>query len=446
MDDFSDGIRAFSFPTDVGITPLPIDAENGLCTSCEGRPAHFAVKRAGEDSARRLCNKCLSQEFAPAQPRWSEILERVAQMLSDAERTATPKVLGEMSEHLAEWWESRGQPVPDFVTEFIERHRASAPPLAAPVPDGEATPEELQAARLALLLMRGAIARTRPVNENRYIIEPDSTPISRDDAADILARMPKPLSCQATVRDGVMAIRCRSITEPAQRAAWEQHAGHWEKEGGYFPNLRREHGDRYAESVIFCLGWRESLVARVAEVERYQREYDAHPAGYSASPPSAYLATEPEAARAAHAIGAVYFMKCHSGEDDRAAIVAGLTIEVRDTATWDFPQVFAFTPGLGVPCENCGERRAAWRATDTRTDPWLDRTICEVCTAAELAPHTLAMAEELEAWVSNLSEKGRRSVAEDITGRLEDMERWWQHLPIPAEVAVALQRCRQLRG
>ncbi len=444
MDDFSDGIRAFSFPPDVGVTPLPVDAENGLCTVCEGRPAHFAVKRAGESSARRLCNRCLSREFAPAQPRWSEILERVAQTLSDAERTATPDVLGQMTEHLAEWWESRGQPVPDFVAEFIERHRASAPPLAVPVLDGEAKPEELQAARLALLLMRGAIVRKRPVDENSYIIEPDSTPISRDDAADLLARMPKPLRCHATVRDRFMAVRCRSITEPAQRAAWEQHAGFWEKEGGRFSDLRREHGDRYAELVVFCLGWRESLVARVAEVERYQREYDAHPAGYSAGPPSAFLATDPDAARAAHASGAAYLMKCHSGRDDRAADETGVMIEVRDTATWDFPQVFAFTPDPGALCESCSERGATWRATDTRTDPWRDRALCEVCTAAELAPHTLAMAEELEAWVAKLSEKGRRSVAEDLKSRLEQMERWWQHLPVPAEVAAALQRCRQL--
>ncbi|HEY9429440.1 MAG TPA: hypothetical protein VIR34_19935 [Gemmatimonadaceae bacterium] len=444
MDDFSDGIRAFSFPPDVGVTPLPVDAESGLCTSCEGRPAHFAVKRAGENSARLLCHACLSQEFAPQQPQWSEVLERVLQTLSEAERTATPEALGLMTEHLAEWWESRGQPVPDFVTEFVARHRASAPPLAEPAIDVAALPEELQAARLALLLMRGAVALKRPVDENRYIVEPDSTPISRDEAADLLARMPKPLRCQATVRDGAMALRCRSITEQSERAAWEQHARFWEREGGNFPDLRQKHGDRYPELVIFCLGYRESLIVRVSEVERYEREYDAHPAGYSAGPPSSSLARNPDAARAAHASGAAYLMKCHSNRDDLAAAEAGLTIEVRDTATWDFPQVFAFTPDLGALCESCRERRATWRATDTRTDPWRDRTLCEVCAAAELAPHTLALAEELEAWVATLSEKGRRSVAEDLKSRLEQMERWWQHLPVPAEVAAALQRCRQL--
>lgn len=445
MGDSFDGIRAFSFPPDVDVTPL-LDAESELCTSCEGRPARYAVKRAGEHSARLLCHKCLSREFAPAQPQWSEILESVAQSLSKAERTAPPETLGLMTEHLAEWWERRGQPVPDFVTEFIARHRASAPPLAAPVGDGEAMPEELQAARLALLLMRGAVALKRTVDENRYIVEPDSTPISRDEAADRLARMPKPLQCQATVRDGIMALRCRSITEPSQLAAWEEHSRYWEKEGGHFPQLRQEHGDRYPELVVFCLGWRESLIARVCEVERYQREYDAHPAGYSAGPPSSSLASNPDAARAAYASGAAYLMKCHSSRDDLAAEEAGLTIEVRDAATWDYPQVFVLTPNLDAPCESCGKRAATWRATNTREKPWRERTLCEVCTAAELAPRTLAMAEELEAWVTNLSEKGRRSVAEDLTSRLEQMERWWKHLPAPAEVAAALQRCRRLRN
>jgi protein-arginine kinase activator protein McsA len=444
MDDISDGIRAFSLPPDVGVTLLPVDAESGLCTSCEGRPARFEVKRAGESSARRLCQKCLRQEFVPRQPQWSEILERVAQSLSDAERTAPPETLGLMTEHLAEWWESRGQPVPDFVTEFIARHRVSVPSLAVPVRDGDVMPEELQAARLALLLMRGTVVMKRRVDESRYIVEPDSTPISRDEAADRLARMPKPLRCQATVQHGVMAVSCRSITEPSERAAWEEHARSREMEGGHFPVLREEHGDRYPDLVVFCLGWRESLIARVSEVERYQREYDAHPAGYSAGPPSFFLASNPDAARAAYASGAAYLMKCHSNRDDLAAEEAGLTIEVRDGATWDFPQLFVFTPELGMLCESCGERAATWRATDTRTDPWRERTLCEVCTAAELAPHTLAMAEELEAWVAKLSEKGRRSVAEDLTRRLEQMEQWWRHLPVPAEVAAALQRCRQL--
>ncbi len=444
MGDSFDGIRAFSFPSDVVIVRLPVDAESELCSNCEGRPVRFAVKRAGEQSVRRLCQECLRGEFVPVQRRWSEILERVAQSLSEAERTAPPEMLGLLAEHVAEWWESRGQPVPDFVTEFIARHRVSAPPLAAPVRDGEAMPEELQAARLALLLMRGAVALRRPVEESRYIIEPDSTPISREEAASLLARMPKPLQCRARVRDGVMAVSCHGITEPSQRAEWEERSRYTEEEGGHFPRLREEHGDRYPELEIFCLGWRESLIVRVSEVERYKREYDAHPAGYSAGPPRSYLATNPAAARAAYSSGAAYLMKCHSTRDDLAAADAGLIINVRDAATRDFPQLFEHTPDLGVLCERCGERTATWRATDARTDPWRERTLCEVCTAAELAPYALAMAEELEAWVTKLSEKGRRSVAAELASRLEQMERWWRHLPVPPEVAAALQRCRQL--
>jgi hypothetical protein len=138
-------------------------------------------------------------------------------------------------------------------------------------------------------------------------------------------------------------------------------------------------------------------------------------------------------------------MKCYFGPNDWAAEEEGRVIELRDTATWDQPVVYALAPELcATVCERCGERSATWLATDTRSTPWLDRPLCEVCTAAELAPHALEQAEQFERGVTALSEKGRRSVEKDIASTIERMERWWKLLPAPPEIAAALERCRRL--
>jgi hypothetical protein len=57
---------------------------------------------------------------------------------------------------------------------------------------------------------------------------------------------------------------------------------------------------------------------------------------------------------------------------------------------------------------------------------------------------TLLEAEHFERRVKRLSEKGRRSVAEDLAGSLVRMERTWKRLPVPPEVAAAFSHCRRL--
>jgi len=308
-----------------------------------------------------------------------------------------------------------------------------------PVAEGD-----LQAARLALLVMRGAICERREVPSDQYLIDPDTSPVSREEAATLLARMPKPLECHARIDGELMRIRCRTISEPAQLRAREQDAAFWAEDGGYFPDLRRAHGDRYPELPIFCVGCDESLVVSASDVERWRRDYDVHPSGTNASPPSFYLPTNPESARAAVAAGAAYLMKCFFGPNDWAAEEEGRVIDLRDASTHDYPVVYARTPDLGSACERCGERPATWSATDTRATPWRERRLCEVCTAVELTPHTLDDAERFEQHVTALSAKGRQSVASDIASAMERMERRWKLLPMPPEVATALERCRRL--
>jgi hypothetical protein len=62
-----------------------------------------------------------------------------------------------MAEFLERWWRDQETTPPTFVTDFIQRHRGSAPPPAAPVFGTAVADEDMRAARLALLVMRGAL-------------------------------------------------------------------------------------------------------------------------------------------------------------------------------------------------------------------------------------------------------------------------------------------------
>lgn len=439
MDDFIEGSGGFSLPPDSGVTPLPFGADHGRCMECEAHPASFAIERAGE-SPLRICYQCLFRRFAPPPATWSEVLENEEQRLAEAERTASPEQLGHMIEFLEEWWSGQTRPMPSFVRDFIARHRASAPPAAVPSIGGVLEPEDLEAARIALLVMRGGLAQKHAIDEQLYVVEPEATPVTREIAAERLARMPKPLHCRARVQDGVVTIRCRTMTDLAELDAHRQMTAE-----ASFPHLLDEWGDdRYPRLRIFCTGWRESLVVTAADVERYKRDYAVHPMGTNASPPSFYLATNPDAARAAVAAGAVYMMECHLGPDDWAAQEEGRVIEVRDSETWNYPQVFAWSPDLATTCEECRQRPASWRATDTRFTPWRERALCAWCTATALAPRSIADGDRYESWVTSFSDKGRRAAAGDIAAAFARLERWWKHLPMPAEVAVVIERCRAL--
>ncbi|HXY32249.1 MAG TPA: hypothetical protein VEI06_16195 [Gemmatimonadaceae bacterium] len=435
-------MRVFPFPE--GVTPLPFDATAGLCTECEGRPAFVEIRRPDDVTApaRRLCSVCFLRE-APPEPSQAEIMEQEVLRLAEAERTASAEDLGRRAEFLEEWSVDKGEPLNAVVAAFIERHRHSAPPLAAPAPDVRPEQADLQAARLALLVMRAALRDGEGVESERVVLRPDTGPLSRDEAVDRLARMPKPLECYARLVGTLMTVRCRTIDERLRSD--DRRSRRVEGGAVYFPHLRLEHGDRYPGLTVYCLGRRESLTLTVAEVERWHRDYEVRPIGTNASPPGFYLATNPDAARAAHAAGAAYLMKCYFGPDDWAAEKEGRVIDLRSAGNWrDFPEVYSHEPELGVTCSECRKRPATWVATNRQVTPWRDRRLCGICAARELEPAALDSARHFAEWVGALTPKGRRSVADDVAQSLERMERWWKHLPIPPAVEAALDRCREM--
>jgi hypothetical protein len=137
-------------------------------------------------------------------------------------------------------------------------------------------------------------------------------------------------------------------------------------------------------------------------------------------------------------------MKCYFGPEDWAEEQEGRAIAVHGSGDPDRQIIYTASASLSATCEICHRRPASWLATDTRSEPWQDRGLCEFCTAAQLAPHAIADAERLEGWVAALSDKGHQSAAKETREAVERLERWWKRLPPPRDVVAALDRCRCL--
>ncbi len=438
--------RSFGFTnfalSDYGITPIPASEIGAPCTQCDARVAQFEVASAGDGAGRRLCHTCMLHLLEQKQPSLAEIAERTARELSEAEARLTPEQLGSWVEMLDSWWAGVGEPMPPALAEIVARHRASVPPPSTPASAG-ASAEDARVARLALVIMRGALCQQSRVDSERCIVDPSLSAISYEEAADSIARMAKPLDCRARAVDGVMAVRCRTIVSPSYIKMRETSERHMDELAAQHWDLRKRLGDGYREAKAYWLGCEESFLFTVGEMEKCQREYDLQPKGFGGgNPPGDYLVTSPEAARAAVASGADCMFQCYHNSSDRDAENEGRAIAVRGVRSPSVTAVYWLTPDLSGPCEQCSARPARWLATNPETTPWTERRLCDQCTATELAPIAVEQARELQRWVENMSEKSRDSLAEEISGAVERLGRWWKHLAAPPEVAAVLDRYR----
>jgi hypothetical protein len=244
----------FTLTAGSGVTPIPLTELGGLCTECQGRIAFVELRKTDQDVARRLCSECLFKELAPPQQSLSEVAERAAQELSEAERTETAEQLWRRAEFLDEWWTDQEEPMPSALAEIVARHLKSAPSNTTPLRGGVAGAVDVRTARLALLVMRGSLCERTTVNAEGCIVDSNMGPVPYSEAAELLARMPKPLECRARARGDVMAVRCRPITEPSQLAARRDRNEYWDQRGGHYTHLRREYGERYPHLKLFVWG------------------------------------------------------------------------------------------------------------------------------------------------------------------------------------------------
>jgi hypothetical protein len=69
------------------------------------------------------------------------------------------------------------------------------------------------AARLALLALRASIDQSTALAADRVLVDAATSPLSTNDAAQLLAARPKPLFCSAKARDGMLVVSCKTESE-----------------------------------------------------------------------------------------------------------------------------------------------------------------------------------------------------------------------------------------
>ena len=149
------------------------------------------------------------------------------------------------------------------------------------------------AARLALLALRASIGESTALD--RVVLAPSASPMSMDAAAQLLASKPKPLFCNAKVRDGTLVVTWRTQSEAdARELQWFDIKGRDDEERGGFMGYLEEHfgpGDH----LVAVFGRDESLMVPHSVIERWSREYEIDTASYSADDvDNPWATTEPD--------------------------------------------------------------------------------------------------------------------------------------------------------
>lgn len=95
--------------------------------------------------------------------------------------------------------------------------------------EGDSTRTNLQAAEIALLVVRATLMGPVPIEAYRLSASSDS--LTLDEAVRSLARLAKPLRCEGTMKDSIVAVACRALSDGRSLARRERlarrHAEIW---------------------------------------------------------------------------------------------------------------------------------------------------------------------------------------------------------------------------
>jgi hypothetical protein len=341
---------------------------------------------------------------------------------------------------------------PPFVAAFIDRHQPR-PDWSAAITHGVEPDEaiadasidavQVAAARLALLIMRGALANNWDVRADAYLVADPNRLVTPGHAARILAQMPKPIECRASVAHGYVVVRYRTIVEPTALA----HRGRfsaWRQLDGVIGRARTAHGEGYGSLLMYCEGAGESITIPLAAAELFDSDYDVHPIGLGVDTPQGVLARDPGAARTGRDAGAAHVLTC-SHAAPAARLGVGEVIGLRRGSKWP-TAALEYTPGVTAICERCGAEVAQWLLTDADGDSWPERKLGPQCAAAEVAASVQTDIEIIERQLDSGQYEDMHPSSDETKYHLERLERPWQRLPMPAMVSRLIARIRALRA
>jgi hypothetical protein len=138
--------------------------------------------------------------------------------------------------------------------------------LADPRTDGELT------ARATLLAVRAGLQGHPALAEATYVFPPGRAVLPVDDAARVLAALPKPLFCEAELFDGLVGIRCTEITSP--EILGEVFDGAERLAESFSQDLSALCGPEDPDPLLLLrVNQEESLLVRWSVITRWFREY-----------------------------------------------------------------------------------------------------------------------------------------------------------------------------
>jgi hypothetical protein len=138
-------------------------------------------------------------------------------------------------------------------------------------------PSEVRAARAMLFALRGTINETGLTVSSEYFLQPQANALGEDEAARVIAALPKPLACNATAARGRLEVRCRQLTH-AER---ELHEYLWANSTPQWLEVLGKYGARDDLSRIRVKRDHASLVLTLAELVVWYPDYDFQSIGLS---------------------------------------------------------------------------------------------------------------------------------------------------------------------
>ncbi len=129
-----------------------------------------------------------------------------------------------------------------------------------------------QAARLALMALRGTLPAYEPLDDDRVRIAPDNVVLSIDEAARLLASMPKPLICYGDKVRGTLVVECElaGASKQLDRGIFESHR-HLFADADPLEEIVERYGDE--DHLFAAFSGSDSLLLSFAALRRWFRDY-----------------------------------------------------------------------------------------------------------------------------------------------------------------------------
>ncbi|MFN2400301.1 MAG: hypothetical protein ABR543_16940 [Gemmatimonadaceae bacterium] len=177
----------------------------------------------------------------------------------------------------------------------------------------------LQTSNLALVALRASFP---PQHVSGCYMINGGDRLAFHEAAEVISHLPRPLTCNATLEQGVIHINWRALTM-SELDAHRQQIEHWSNSKTRWDFLGAGQGLDVTELSVYCLGADQYVLATINEIVTWEEEFFLLPISYVMDRPEHFRGRNAERVLQAQQLGAVGFIEFlppQSPESLRAAV------------------------------------------------------------------------------------------------------------------------------